>query len=46
MSRNSKLYRERREKKQKQQGEAIVKWIFAALIFLAIIYIIYTFMMI
>jgi len=42
MSRRSKINREKREQREKRQGDAVVKWIFAALIILAIIYIAYT----
>lgn len=42
MSRNSKLNRLKREQKEKKQGDAVVKWIFIALIFLALIYVAYS----
>lgn len=37
------MNRAKREEKQKQQGEKVVKWIFYGLIVLAIIYMIYSF---
>lgn len=40
MSEKSKMKRASREEKQKKQGENIVKWIFIALVVLAIIFMI------
>lgn len=46
MSEASKAKRRQRDELQQKQGDKVVKWIFAALIVLAIIYMIYTMMMV
>ncbi|MGI6231243.1 MAG: hypothetical protein ACOYJF_00120 [Prevotella sp.] len=43
MSEKRKSQRSKREEEQRKQGDKIVKWIFAALIIMAIIYMLYTF---
>lgn len=42
MNTKRKVRHERREQQEKQQGDAVVKWIFAALIVLAICYVAYS----
>lgn len=42
MSNKSKRRHEQREQREKQQGDTVVKWIFAALILLAICYVAYS----
>jgi hypothetical protein len=43
MSEKRKSQRNKREEEQRKQGDKVVKWIFIALIVMAIIYMIYTF---
>lgn len=45
MSEKSKISRARREAKQEAEGKNVVKWIFIALIVLALLFMIFTTMM-
>ena len=42
MSEKSKINRARREAKQEEEGKKVVKWIFVALIALALLFMIFT----
>jgi len=42
MKQNRKMRQEKREQREKQQGDAVVKWIFIALIVLACCYVAYS----